>query len=55
MNFNYTFTITGWENAVREAVSTYGSGVSAWEIWNEHAIVLITLAYSMEPRRNMWS
>jgi hypothetical protein len=35
MNFNYSFSITDWENAVREAVTTYGSGVSAWEIWNE--------------------
>ena len=35
MNFNYTFTITDWENTVKEAVTTYGSGVSAWEIWNE--------------------
>jgi hypothetical protein len=35
MNFNYSFSITDWENAVKEAVTTYGSGVSAWEIWNE--------------------
>ena len=35
MNFNYSFSITDWENVVREAVTTYGSGISAWEIWNE--------------------
>ncbi len=35
MNFNYSFTITDWENAVRDAVTTYGGGISAWEIWNE--------------------
>ena len=35
MNFNHTFSIIDWENAVTEAVSTYGSGISAWEIWNE--------------------
>lgn len=35
MNFNYSFSITDWKNAVREAVTTYGSGISAWEIWNE--------------------
>jgi hypothetical protein len=35
MNFNRTFSITDWENAVTEAVTTYGNGISAWEIWNE--------------------
>jgi hypothetical protein len=35
MNFNYSFSITDWEHAVKEAVTTYGSGISAWEIWNE--------------------
>jgi len=35
MNFNYSFSITDWENAVRETVTKYGSGISAWEIWNE--------------------
>ncbi len=34
MNFS-TFTLPQWTLAVTQAVTQYGSGISAWEIWNE--------------------
>ncbi|MGA3290417.1 MAG: glycosyl hydrolase [Candidatus Bathyarchaeia archaeon] len=34
MNFT-TFTLPQWIAAVNQSVTQYGSGISAWEIWNE--------------------
>ena len=34
MNFS-DFTLPQWQSAVQQAVTEYGGGVAAWEIWNE--------------------
>jgi len=35
MNYNNTFTLSNWSNAVTQAVVDFGNVVKTWEIWNE--------------------
>jgi len=35
MKWDWNFTLSNWENAVRTSVAQYKDDVDAWEIWNE--------------------